>query len=62
MPGGFTHIQEHRVAIIGWTKVVSIAIARKKFFPDTVLLSQNFQEMFSYVILRILAVVIQHEI
>jgi len=62
MPHGFTHISEHQVAIIGWTKVVSIPIARKISFPNPVLLLHNFQEMFSYFILRILVVVIQNEI
>jgi len=46
------------VSIIGWTKVVSIPIARKISFPKHVLLEQIFQEMFSYFILRILALVI----
>jgi len=39
-------------------KVVSIPNARKISFPNSVLLLQNFQEMFSYFILRILALVI----
>jgi len=58
MPAGFTHIQEHRVAIIGWTKIVSIPIPRKKFFPYPVLLLQSLKEIFSYFILRVLALVI----
>ena len=43
MPSGFTHIKEHRVAIIGRTKFISTPIAGKKFFPNHVLLLQNFQ-------------------
>jgi len=43
---------------MGWTKIVSIPIGRKFFFPNRVLLFQNFEEMFSYFILRILALVI----
>jgi len=39
-------------------KIVAIPIARKISFPNHVLLLQNFQEMFSYFILRILALVI----
>jgi len=50
------------VAIIGWTKVVLIPIARKISFPNPVLLLQNFQEMFSYFSFSILAVVIQYKI
>jgi len=46
------------VANIGWTKIVSILIARKISFPNPVLLLQNFQELFSYFILRLLALVI----
>jgi len=46
------------VAVTGWTKVVSIPIARKNSIPNPVLLLQNFQEMFSYFSLRILALVI----
>jgi len=62
MPAGFTHYQEHRVAIIGRSKIGSIPIAIKNSFPNPVLLLQNFQEMFSYFILKLSVVVIQHKI
>jgi len=58
MSSGFIHIKEHRGSFIGWTKVDSIPIARKIYFPNLVLLLQNFQEMFSYFIPKILALVI----
>ena len=46
------------MAIIGWTKIVAIPIAKKIYFTNPFLLLKNFQELFSYFILRILALVI----